>query len=118
MIGRQSGAAGAGATTASGPGGSIYDLGYQGYEGPRLGRRSATVALFWNTLRACFGIGRGGRAKIAPFVLAALALLPAVIAVGIAALAAQAGGRFPPHPTIPPPLRPFPRGGGGPPVPF
>ena len=48
-------------------------------------------ALFWNTLRACFGIGRGGRAKIAPFVLAALALLPAVIAVGIAALAAQAG---------------------------
>ena len=23
---------------ASGPGGSIYDLGYQGYSGPRLGR--------------------------------------------------------------------------------
>src|SRR4051812_18697328 len=91
MIGRQSGAAGAGATTASGPGGSIYDLGYQGYEGPRLGRQSAAVALFWNTFRACFGIGRGGRAKIAPFALAALTLLPAVIAVGIAALAAQAG---------------------------
>jgi ABC-2 type transport system permease protein len=92
MIGRQPGQAGAsGATTATGPGGSIYDLGYQGYEGPRLGRQSAAVALFWNTLRACFGIGRGGRAKIAPFVLAALALLPAVIAVGIAALAAQAG---------------------------
>ena len=30
------------------------------------------------TLRACFGIGRGGRAKIAPFTLAALAILPAV----------------------------------------
>jgi ABC-2 type transport system permease protein len=82
------------ATTASGPGGSIYDLGYQGYEGPRLGRRSATEALFWNTLRACFGIGRGGRAKIAPFTLAALTVLPAVIAVGIAALAAQAGARL------------------------
>ena len=26
---------------ASGPGGSIYDLGYQAYDGPRLGRRSA-----------------------------------------------------------------------------
>ena len=78
-------------TTASGPGGSIYDLGYQGYEGPRLGRRSATIALFTHTIRSCFGIGRGGRAKIAPFVLAGLAILPAVLAVGIASLAAQAG---------------------------
>ena len=92
LIGRQG--APAGANTASSPGGSIYDLGYQGYEGPRLGRRSATVALFWNTLRACFGIGRGGRAKIAPFALAALTLLPAVIAVGVAALAAQAGAEL------------------------
>ena len=59
-------------TTASGPGGSIYDLGYQGYEGPRLGRRSAATALFRNTLKGCFGIGRGGRAKIAPLALAGL----------------------------------------------
>ncbi|HEY8818583.1 MAG TPA: hypothetical protein VIM25_07170, partial [Candidatus Limnocylindrales bacterium] len=79
-------------TSARGPGGSIYDLGYQGYIGPRLGRRSAVLALFFQTLRACYGIGRGGRAKIPPFVLAALAILPAVIAVGFASLAAQAGG--------------------------
>jgi ABC-2 type transport system permease protein len=79
-------------TTASGPGGSIYDLGYQGYEGPRLGRRSAATALFTNTLKGCFGIGRGGRAKIAPLALAGLTILPAVLAVGIAAIAAQAGG--------------------------
>ena len=64
-------------TTASGPGGSIYDLGYQGYEGPRLGRRSAATALFTNTLRGCFGIGRGGRAKVAPLALAGLTILPA-----------------------------------------
>lgn len=76
---------------ASGPGGSIYDLGYQGYEGPRLGRGAAVRALFWHTVRSCYGIGRGGRAKIAPFTLAALALLPAVVGVGIAALAAQSG---------------------------
>jgi ABC-2 type transport system permease protein len=80
-----------GPTSASGPGGSIYDLGYQSYDGPRLGRRSAAWALFAGTVRACFGIGRGGRAKIAPLVLAGLALLPAVLAVGIAAIAAQAG---------------------------
>jgi ABC-2 type transport system permease protein len=78
-------------TSASGPGGSIYDLGYQSYDGPRLGRRSAVRAHFTGTIRACFGIGRGGRAKIAPFTLAALAILPAVLAVGFSALAAQAG---------------------------
>ena len=76
---------------SSGPGGSIYDLGYQTYDGPRLGRRSAVLALFAQTIRSCFGIGRGGRAKIAPLVLAGLAILPAVLAVGFAALTAQAG---------------------------
>lgn len=85
-------AARAGATTtASGPGGSIYDLGYQGYHGPRLGRRSAAVALFRHALRSAYGIGRGGRAKLAPLALAGLAVLPAVLAVGVTALLAQAG---------------------------
>ena len=74
-----------------GPAGSIFDLGYQAYGGPRLGRRSAVLALFWQSLRGSFGIGRGGKAKIAPFVLAAFAILPAVLAVGFASLAAQAG---------------------------
>ena len=37
---------------ASGPGGNIYDLGYRGYDGPRLGRRSAVRALFGQSLRA------------------------------------------------------------------
>jgi ABC-2 type transport system permease protein len=73
------------------PTGSIFDLGYQAYDGPRLGRRGAVPALLAQTMRACFGIGRGGRAKIAPFLLAGLAILPAVLAVGFAALTAQAG---------------------------
>jgi ABC-2 type transport system permease protein len=79
-------------TSARGPGGSIYDLGYQAYIGPRLGRRSAVVALFAQTFRSTFGVGRGGRAKIAPFTLWVLYLLPAVLAVGFVALSAQAGG--------------------------
>ena len=41
--------------------------------------------------KAAYGIGRGGRAKIAPLTLVGLAVLPAVLAVGISALAAQAG---------------------------
>ena len=82
----------------SGPGGDIYDLGYQAYDGPRLGRRSAFGALFRNALRACYGIGRGGRAKIVPIALGGLAVLPAVLAVGISALAAQARPQTPPGP--------------------
>jgi len=80
------------ATPATGRGGSIYDLGYQRYGGPRLGRRAAATALLRNTVKSAFGIGRGGRAKIAPFTLSGLAVLPAILAVGIAGLAAQAGG--------------------------
>ena len=73
------------------PGGSIYDLGYRRYEGVRLGRRHAIRALYAYSLRGTFGIGRSGRAKLAPFGLAFLALLPALIAVGISALTTQAG---------------------------
>jgi ABC-2 type transport system permease protein len=69
--------------------GSIYDLGYRRYEGVRLGRRHALAALFRESLRATFGIGRSGRSKLAPFGLAILALLPALVAVGVAGLANQ-----------------------------
>ncbi len=76
-------------TTAPGEAaaGSIYDLGYQHYTGRRLGRSGAFLALYADSLRACFGLGRPGRAKIVPIGLAALALLPAVIAVAIEAVA-------------------------------
>ena len=76
---------------AGGTASNIYDLGYQGYHGPRLGRPAVALGLLAQTLRAAYGIGRGGRAKIVPFLMLALAVLPAVLAVGIAALAAQAG---------------------------
>jgi ABC-2 type transport system permease protein len=67
--------------------GSIYDLGYQRYEGRRLGRRGAFAALYADSLRACFGLGRPGRAKIVPVGLTLMALLPAAIAVAVEALA-------------------------------
>jgi ABC-2 type transport system permease protein len=71
--------------------GNIYDLGYRGYDGPRLGRPTVALGLLRLTLREAYGIGRGGRAKIAPFILLALAVFPAVLAVAFQALAAQAG---------------------------
>ncbi|HET7168967.1 MAG TPA: hypothetical protein VFI69_07160 [Candidatus Limnocylindrales bacterium] len=71
--------------------GNIYDLGYQGYDGPRLGRPVVALGLLRHTLASAYGIGRGGRAKIAPFTLLILSLLPALLAVGISALAGQTG---------------------------
>jgi len=76
--------------------GSIFDLGYRGYDGPRLGRRHAISTLFAHSLKWTFGIGRGGRAKVAPFALAGLTLLPALLAVGIRALAGPATERVTP----------------------
>jgi ABC-2 type transport system permease protein len=76
--------------------GSIYDLGYRRYDGPRLGRRHAVEALFVYSLRAVFGLGRSGRAKIAPLVLGGLIALPAVFSVGVGALAGGAAEEFNP----------------------
>ena len=79
------------AIVAGGPTGSIYDIGYRRYEGPRLGRGHAIRSLFNHSLRSAFGIGRGGRAKIAPIILGGLAMLPAVAIVGALTMAAQFG---------------------------
>jgi ABC-2 type transport system permease protein len=76
---------------ASSATGSIYDLGYRKYDGPRLGRRHAVRALFAHSLRVSYGIGRGGRAKIAPVVLGGIAIIPAIVGIGVLALARQMG---------------------------
>ena len=71
--------------------GSIYDLGYRRYEGARLGRAAAIRALVTHSFRTTYGIGRGGRAKIAPFIFGGMAVLPAVIVVGVLTIAARIG---------------------------
>jgi ABC-2 type transport system permease protein len=67
--------------------GSIYDLGYRPYEGARLGRSYAFRSLFLYSLRSIFGISRSVMAKVFPIGLAAVALLPAVVQLGVAAIA-------------------------------
>jgi ABC-2 type transport system permease protein len=69
--------------------GAIYDLGYRRYEGVRLGRGHAVTTLFWSSLRAAFGMGRSGRAKIVPWGLALFAIVPALVAVAIVALVGE-----------------------------
>jgi ABC-2 type transport system permease protein len=83
-------------TEAMAPGaaesGSIYDIGYRRYEGPRLGRTHAIRSLFWHTLRTAFGIGRGGRAKLAPLILGFLSCIPALAIIAAQALIRQVPG--------------------------
>ena len=74
--------------------GAIYDLGYRGYDGPRLGRRAAFWTLFWASLRATFGLGRSGRAKIAPWGLTAIMVVPAGVAGAIQAIVPGAPSPF------------------------
>jgi ABC-2 type transport system permease protein len=69
--------------------GAIYDIGYRGYDGPRLGRRGALRALFGAGLRGVYGLGRPFRSKVWPFGAVVLALLPALIAIAIPALLAR-----------------------------
>jgi len=61
--------------------GIIYDIGYQRYEGARLGRGYAFRTLFAHSMRQAWGLGRGGKALIIPFLLLFLICMPAVVQV-------------------------------------
>jgi ABC-2 type transport system permease protein len=77
--------------TAGSPTGSIYDLGYRGYEGPRLGRGHAVRSLFSHSLRSTYGLGRGVRAKLAPIFLSVFATIPSLAIIAALVLAARFG---------------------------
>ncbi|MCI0434156.1 MAG: ABC transporter permease [Gemmatimonadetes bacterium] len=68
----------------AGRSGTVFDIGYQSYTGPREGRGRARLAVFKDGVRAALAIGRGGRAKILPCLFIALlggiALIMAMIA--------------------------------------
>jgi ABC-2 type transport system permease protein len=59
--------------------GVIYDLGYRGYDGPRLGRAQIVRALTWHSFRSAFGIGRGVKGKIVPALAFIAMCLPALV---------------------------------------
>ena len=63
--------------------GAVYDRGYRPYDGVRGGRRAATAALYRTSLRRAIGLRRPWRQKLAPACLLAIAVIPAVINVGI-----------------------------------
>ncbi len=59
--------------------GVIHDIGYRHYEGPRLGTAYIRRALFVETLRGAYGLGRSARSKVMPFLLLGVMVLPAVV---------------------------------------
>jgi ABC-2 type transport system permease protein len=63
--------------------GAVYDRGYRPYEGEQGGRSAARAALFRTSLRRALGIRRSWRQKVAPFVLLAIAVIPAIVNVGV-----------------------------------
>jgi ABC-2 type transport system permease protein len=64
--------------------GAVYDLGYEPYHGKRLGRKGATRTVWADGNRRVLGIRRKARRKIMPWLLVAMALVPAIVFVGIA----------------------------------
>jgi ABC-2 type transport system permease protein len=59
--------------------GVIHDLGYRHYDGPRLGRAVITRALFVESAKGAYGLGRSARSKVMPMILLAAMCLPALI---------------------------------------
>lgn len=73
----------------SGPA-EVFDLGYQSYDGPRTGRWARRRAIWRDGVRISLGLGRGAGAKIAPWLLLSLALVPMLILVVVAAFVGPA----------------------------
>ncbi len=63
--------------------GAVYDRGYRPYDGDRGGRGSARAALYRASMRRALGLRREWRQKVAPFVLLAIAVVPAIVNVGV-----------------------------------
>jgi len=59
--------------------GVIHDLGYRGYDGPRLGRMQIVRALAWHSFRSAWGFGRGVKGKIVPALVFVAMFLPALV---------------------------------------
>jgi ABC-2 type transport system permease protein len=68
----------------------VFDLGYQGYEGERLGRNARRRAIWSDGVRISLGLGRGTGAKVAPWLLLGLALVPMLVLVVVAAFVGPA----------------------------
>lgn len=57
----------------------IHDLGFRHYDGERLGRQWIFRSLVIDTVRGVFGLGRPAKAKVMPWMLVAIMMIPALV---------------------------------------
>lgn len=67
----------------------IHDIGYQRYEGARLGRAYAVRSLYAQGVRSAFGIGRSAKAKIFPWIITGIVGIVAVVLASVRAVTGQ-----------------------------
>ena len=88
-------------SSSAGATGRIFDIGFRRYEGPREGRRRAVLAIYKDGLRAALGLGRGGRAKIVPWLFIAASLIPALVLALLAGAVNRLAPDFDPSTDLP-----------------
>lgn len=72
--------------------GTVFDIGYQRYTGIREGRSRGRVAIFKDGVRTALAIGRGGKAKILPWLfITALSVIGLIFSI-VAGAANRFGG--------------------------
>ena len=79
-------------TRVGGVEGTVFDIGYQSYDGPREGRWRSRYAVFKDGVRTALGFGRGPRAKILPWGFVVLLTGIAFIMALVAGAALRLGG--------------------------
>ena len=69
---------------AAGEAAQIIDRGYRSYDGPRTGLPGSVRSVVRYSVRHTLGLGRAARHKILPWLAVVIALVPAVVFVGLA----------------------------------
>jgi ABC-2 type transport system permease protein len=72
--------------------GTVFDIGYQRYDGDREGRGRARKAIYNDGVRIALGFGRGGRSKILPWLFIVLLSVIGLVFALAAGAAQRLGG--------------------------
>jgi ABC-2 type transport system permease protein len=64
----------------------ILDRGYRKYDGERSGVSGAVRSVAWHTTRSILGLGRKGRHKVFPIIVAIVAFVPATVFLSVTVL--------------------------------
>ena len=72
--------------------GTVFDIGYQRYGGGREGRKRSRTAVYKDGFRTALGFGRGGRAKVLPWLFIAVLVIIATVMALVAGAAERLMG--------------------------